>query len=40
MPEIDIQVRDKRYYLHKCKLKTFCRQKFPLFWQMMTLFMF
>ena len=26
MPEIDIQVRDKRYYRHKLKLKTFCRQ--------------
>ena len=33
MPEIDIQVRDKRYYLHKLKLKTFCRQMIQSAWQ-------
>ena len=32
MPEIDIQVRDKRYYRHKLKLKTFCRQIIQSAW--------
>ena len=32
MPEIDIQVRDKRYYRHKLKLKTFCRRIIQSAW--------
>ena len=33
MPEIDIQVRDRRYYLHKIRLKTFCRHIIQSAWQ-------
>ena len=33
MPNIDIQVRDKRFYLRRWGLKSFCRQVMTAAWQ-------
>lgn len=35
MPQIDIQVSDKRYYLKKVFLKTFCRRVIGMAWDYM-----
>lgn len=35
MPQVDIQVKDKRFYLSKIQIKAFCRQIIDTVWQEM-----